>query len=374
MKQIYDEKPEFWPYGLSTRHFDGGLWLVKKAETEDPVGFVGWQLRREDGKNVGYYSVGILPEWRRHGLAKEAVTKLLAKQASNVDVVRALIDHRNQPSQALAAALHPPRPLEVKLASEKQAGGRLNSILKALGTYVAPAAANTVLWDQAFHPEQSVTDSMKPWQWDKQRAIMGGLNALLGATGGHLIAGGGREIAKGNMPGGAAQVGTGIGTIVLSPTKDLVVQTLPVMGQTGSLIKDLQSRTNRPPSPLTNIDPKLLLGLGGAGVLGLGALGYAGLRTGNAMNRLAEKQRKGTIRVTLPTKAPGDAETQVEMPIEDVQLSENLYRSLGRDTRRRLRGESSERKRKFLTEQQKAKNLGINMDDEARITNEPIEV
>ena len=365
MRQIYDEQPSFWPYGLSAQHFDGGLWLVKKSSDENPVGFVGWQLRKEAGQKVGYYSVGILPEWRRNGMAKEAVTKLLAKQAADVDVVRALIDHRNQPSRNLAKSLESPVPLQVKLA--------------ALPKWLLPAAAsltggavNSAFWDQYMDPSRKFSESM-PWNipnMDKGRGMTYALNTLIGMLGGAGIGIGGRML-KTDPIKGTALANAGLSGILLSPTKDLVATSLQLPGKASEILDVLKRNLNKPdPAPEPKLDPRIIAALGGAGAVGLGGMALAGLRGSGALSNIAAKNRSGTVRVTLPTKKPGDTETQIEMPMEDVELSNNLYRALGRDTRRRLRSESTERKRKFLGEQQNAKNLGINMNDDAEILNE----
>ena len=51
----------------------------------------------------------------------------------------------------------------------------------------------------------------------------------------------------------------------------------------------------------------------------------------------------GTLRVTLPTKGKTDNETQVEMPLERIGLSNALLQKIRRDTKRKLRGESDSR-------------------------------
>jgi hypothetical protein len=372
MQQVYDERPEHWPYGLSAGHFDGGLWMIRKQASGEPAGFVGWQERCEQGRRVGYYSVGMLPQYRGRGMAKTAVNRLLADKAANVDVVRALIGDHNEASQNLAKALQPLHNLEVDLfkqAREKRAlSPEAAKTLKQLLGYTAGGYGNTVFWDQVMHPQDPVTTSMQPWKWDKYRQLIGGMNSLLGAGGPALIHHG---VKPQNAEHGAGFIGGGASTIALSPIKDLALASLPLAQQTGGLIKDVQNRANRPPSPLTNIDPKWLAGGAAAGLLGMGGLAYAGVRGAKAMNAIADKSSKGTVRVKLPSRGPTEAETEVEMPIEDVRLSDSIYHALGRDTRRRLRGESSERKRQFMTEQQRAKNLGINMDDDAQIINEP---
>ena len=51
----------------------------------------------------------------------------------------------------------------------------------------------------------------------------------------------------------------------------------------------------------------------------------------------------GTLKVTLPTRHPNDHETVVEMPLENVGLSQSIYNKIRRDTKRRLRAETDAR-------------------------------
>lgn len=51
----------------------------------------------------------------------------------------------------------------------------------------------------------------------------------------------------------------------------------------------------------------------------------------------------GKIRVTLPTRNPGDNETQVELPLENMPMSNAILNDIRRDTRRRLRLEGGVR-------------------------------
>jgi len=106
METIRQENPEYWPYGLSIGHHDGGVYMIREASTQSPVGFVGWQERlRPPMKKVGFYSIGVLPEHRGHGYAKEAIQKIIREKASGVDEVRAMIVHTNKASKNLAEAL-----------------------------------------------------------------------------------------------------------------------------------------------------------------------------------------------------------------------------------------------------------------------------
>lgn len=105
MGRIYQENPSYWPYGLSTTSWNGGLWLIRDAGTQKAAGFVGWQEFNEGGKRVGYYGIGMLPEFRKKGYAAEAVAKIIQEKRASVDAVRAFIMPHNGPSHALARTL-----------------------------------------------------------------------------------------------------------------------------------------------------------------------------------------------------------------------------------------------------------------------------
>ena len=111
-RTLYAEHPEHWGNGLSFNNFSPAngesVYLVRTKEASIPIGFVGWQNRHECGKNIGYYSVGLLPEFRGQGYAKAAVAKIIAEKSAGVDEVRALIHHSNTASLHLAAALGVP--------------------------------------------------------------------------------------------------------------------------------------------------------------------------------------------------------------------------------------------------------------------------
>ena len=105
MKTIYAENPSHWPYGLTPEHADGGAYLIRKASSMEPVGFVGWQERFENGEKVGSYAIGILPEHRSQGYAKQAVTEIIRQKRAHVDRVVANIMPDNDRSKRLASRL-----------------------------------------------------------------------------------------------------------------------------------------------------------------------------------------------------------------------------------------------------------------------------
>lgn len=104
MSRIYGENPRYWPYGLDTKGHDE-LYMIREASTKKAVGFTGWQEFREGRDRVGFYSIGVLPEYRGNGFAKAAVSQLLERKAAGVDRVQAFIVPGNTKSIRLAAVL-----------------------------------------------------------------------------------------------------------------------------------------------------------------------------------------------------------------------------------------------------------------------------
>ena len=107
MRDIYNENPEYWPYGLNVEGHDE-VYLIRDNLTKKACGFVGWQQHMEDGKIIGSYSIGIKPEFRGNGMAKEAVAKLLKTKVDKVDVVKSYIKSGNEGSECLARSLNIP--------------------------------------------------------------------------------------------------------------------------------------------------------------------------------------------------------------------------------------------------------------------------
>ncbi len=318
MRRIHDEDPSYWPYGLASDQFNGGLYLVKRA-ADVPVGFVGWQKMKEGGRDVGYYAIGILPEHRQQSFAKQAVARVLQEIGDQCDEVKALIMSHNAPSKALARSLS--IPILEKLANEKAASsGRtqaLSSLLGAIGT--------TALFDQSADPSRTLESTFKPWQWDKERALMGGLNAILGGLGGN-------QLSKG-------EIGKGLGAIALAPTKDLALKGIDTLHH----VDDAAKKFADTPTVGGRLSPAVMAGAGGLGLGALALLTYSAKRKADHRDAVLEEQRKGRVRITLPTKAPGDNETEVELPFADLNLSAALRSRLGRDTRRRLYSETKQR-------------------------------
>ena len=108
MGKIYASDPSHWPYGLSPEQHDD-LCLIRKQASGECVGFTGWQSRKDpDGSRVGYYTIGVLPEYQRQGFAKQAVAAMIERHKGSVDTVRAAIVPGNSPSFNLARSLGVP--------------------------------------------------------------------------------------------------------------------------------------------------------------------------------------------------------------------------------------------------------------------------
>jgi hypothetical protein len=110
LQKIYEENPDYWPWGLSRSMFENTpgseLHLVLDKKASEPVGFVGWYEMPRGLRKVGYYSIGVLPQHRKSGFAKEAVSKMIKARAPGVHEVRAMVREGNQPSNALARVLN----------------------------------------------------------------------------------------------------------------------------------------------------------------------------------------------------------------------------------------------------------------------------
>ena len=66
------------------------------------------QIAKENNKKIGSYSIGILPKFRKNGIAKEAVAKVIKEKAKSVDRVVSYIKKDNIPSKKLAQSLNIP--------------------------------------------------------------------------------------------------------------------------------------------------------------------------------------------------------------------------------------------------------------------------
>jgi hypothetical protein len=249
--------------------------------------------------------------------------------------------------------------------------------LKAIGKFLGNAAANTggglatqVFWDQVYHPDASIKDSLSTLTGkgeDKQRTLMSYFNALVGmaATG---------KLRKSTVPLGlsgqalddAIKVADqnkkyGQGLMFSIPAKDALMAAGGLAADTRKnlpgIVQNLENITDKPQA-FTNKD-KLMAALIGAGALGVGA--YGAHRISKSMDEQRNAANSGRVTLTLPTKDPNDVETQVSIPLSDAGVSAKTYSQLGRDVRRRLRGESKERKLAYI----KAIEQGVDPDDAA---------
>lgn len=318
MDKIYNDNPSYWPYGLNIDAHDGGVYMIREASSSKPVGFTGWQERDIDGKKVGFYSVGVLPEYRNNGYAKQAVAKLIKIKAANVDEVRALISQRNKPSLALAASLHVP---VTKCASS----ALRNEILAMLGAGTAAAG----FMDAQTYGRHKTWDEYKNTPFDTSRVVNGIANMGFGAFAG----------AKGHSLLERA------GILSAIPAKDVAIAAIPAVPSITESLKQISDRPDAP-SFIDSLSPsQKALGIG-AGALGLLGGGYLGVKAVNALRSMAQAQAQasgGRIHVALPTKDPGDQETTLDMPMADLEVSHTQRGKLQRDLRRRIRKENKER-------------------------------
>ncbi len=368
---IYEENPSHWPYGLTVGHFDpGDLFLVYKRASEDPVGFVGWQERNVGFEKLGFYSVGTLPEHRGMGAARTGLSQLLAKKSAGVDRVLALVVDGNVPSEKLANRLGIPV-LKSKHAGFMDVVRGAGKVLKHPGTQYGVMIPGTAYGTAAFQDNQMHPD--EPWSFskvldfagnDKNRNQTNIMNMILGGMGGSGMVGGGRKflgMGEGKMVNGRLKLptptqrttnrvvggtiaGAGFNMATVVPiTKDLMMHShkipeafdhiskeIPLLRESIEKVKDVGSAVKSNPGA----------GLGGAALLSAALLGGGYL----AAKSLKQPAPGGRLRVTLPTKNPGDAETSVEMPYDpQTSMTDALRRRIDLDTRRRLYAETRSR-------------------------------
>ncbi len=184
--------------------------------------------------------------------------------------------------------------------------------LKPLG-YLAAGGANAALLDRIAYGDYS-RESMS-----EKRGLNAVFNALLGAGGAGLI--------------GHGHGATGVSMIAAAPIKDVALAAQKPLHDWADLTKK-QLSTEKAKMALYSL-------------LGLGALGVGGAAVYNAADRHKERKRDtGTITVTLPTKKPGDAETQVTLPLVRGKLPKSILTQIDRDVKRRMRAGGKERTHK----------------------------
>lgn len=420
---VYRDNPQWWPYGLKRAQFDESF-AVRDPVTNKLAGFTGWQFRHDDaGKPVGYYAVGILPEFRRQGLAKRALQEMFTQhKPKHVNSIKAFIVPGNTPSCELARQLGVPvqhksaslhtclagttfqqmvpalqLPDGLHAATIKHANswwkvlanvaGRFGSGAKAVVSKPPVAIGGSSVLAAAAHDAVQRTSEGKPfWSNDHlgERVSQGLYNTGLLSVAGTLGRVMGKQFQKvvpqltkkpspaqlekikliteqnaRAMPIGSATSMLTLGTGGMA-AKDLM------MGNryTGSdLVKAVErmataiQENKAPPSWFEENPGKTTIGaiLAAAGIAGGSAL----LGRSNPAPQ-TQQDSKGRIKVTLPTKRPGDIETQLDMPVEQIELSNALMSKVRRDVRKRLRGESEERTvRKQLSPEERVRRANL---------------
>lgn len=103
--EIYSEKPEYWENGLNRDLFTGlGDKIILLSDKDKDMGFIGFQkYRRAKNNKLGTaVSVGILPEYRGKGLAREVLTQIIPEVIKPQDGDIIWSCHKdNKPSQKL---------------------------------------------------------------------------------------------------------------------------------------------------------------------------------------------------------------------------------------------------------------------------------
>jgi len=373
LEDIRSEEPKFWPNGLGVNYFDpSNLWAITKqaAEGEEPIGFVGWQELPQGMEKVGCYSVGVLPEYRRCGLAKTAVAHVVKEKRASVDRVQALICKENVPSLGLAQDLD----IHVKLANWRSDLGKIIAgfhgtkkefmnvlpggkvvaadLEKALfrdrmGRNLANAVATPVVTDALYQgmgmhgTDKQDGISLNPFS-NAARGSMFILNSLVGGLSGGSMdrlskPSGASQLSISGLPASLAAGVTG------SLGKDAIIAGLTEAPKLRGALQDQAAATRdlatAGAQQLRNYKTPIAIGLG---ALALGGLSLAGMRQ---LARARQAGEKGRIRVSLPTRNPGDAETTVELPMNAPVLSNAMISNVERDIRRRLRHEGKARVR-----------------------------
>lgn len=303
LRDIYDENPKHWPYGLYPEQMDGGLYLVREASTKEPVGFVGWQERIEDFKKVGYYSVGIKKAHRRSGFAKAAVKKLIQEKSAKVDRVKALIVEGNAPSVGLAENL------DVDVDIQKKASVLGRSLLGGAAGTGLSALENKWL---GYEPESG-----------KLNLILG---ALAGAATGSIVGKGKRNVSnvlKELSPITFKQVGIlGIDQLIKSRREQSELADKKL--DTASKYQDMAELLSPYERDPENSEEQRVKPLYAAGGIAAGALG-TGAVLASVLNALRDKNK-----ITIDNQQSKDPNVlSVDIPKDKV--SDRFYNNLNRD-------------------------------------------
>lgn len=345
LKTILDENPSHWPHGLTPEHFSpSNLWLIEKTSGET-VGFVGWQEHYRENEKVGCYSIGVLPDYRCRGIAKQAVAKVVNAKAAGVDRVVAYIAPGNRPSENLAGSLG----VKVKRAHAK----RVLNWARDLGM----GALGGVGIDALNYGDQGVYGALvrkvkgeAPSPYFDDKSLFDLYFNTASAFGGSRV----------GAHFGAKKDHAGLGSVLGGLTGASVAQGLTASSANAraNLMQGMASRTNaealgEQSQSIRDLAEAIKTKGQQAGfsfpwaTLAAATLVYAGLRgLGRSIKDTASRDR-GRMRVTLPTKNPQDAETILELPFEEgPPLSNTLQDKLHRDVRRRLYAEVNQRTRR----------------------------
>jgi hypothetical protein len=311
MEDVYKENPSHWPNGLSTDQMDGGVWLVRSASSDKPVGFVAWQDRREGFNKVGYYSIGIKKEHRRQGYAREAVKKIINIKSSSVDKVRALVEESNIPSLELAKQL----PVELQL--EKQANwAKLkslfsrpepNHLLNTLaGAGVGAGVGGLESWAFDYDPTATKVNTFLSGVMGGAWPHMKGKGKLIHGPYGKKL-----ELATANVPK--------MGIVAAVDMADKYIGSQQGLSDARLDTARLQEETAKIYKKI--VDDYGLPALLSAGVLGTGAT--------SALLINALKTQKPT-KITM-SNPKGGKKNVITVDIPKEHISEDFYRSLSRD-------------------------------------------
>jgi len=236
----------------------------------------------------------------------------------------------NEPSKAMARSLRVP--ILEKLAShDKEAAA------KALAA-LAAGTATAGLLDTAVNKDKgAIGVAMGNPDADKWSLADAGLNFIAGATAPYI----GSAAGKAGLVGGAAL------KTVLTPAVRNQSRGNEILDELKDRIPtDIKLPSSEPAENWVQSVPKSVwLGAGGLGIGALGLLAYNAKRNRELKNEELAQRGEGRIHVTLPTKKPGDVETNIELPVGDLNMSKALRWRIGRDTRRRLNEETSGRTR-----------------------------
>jgi ribosomal protein S18 acetylase RimI-like enzyme len=100
---IYNEDKKYWPHGLNLNLYNGDKDKIKLIKDKDNnlAGFTAIQVRDNTNKPTAFYSVGVLPAYRGHGLASKFLKELI-EENKDKDYAHTYTVHKdNKPSLAL---------------------------------------------------------------------------------------------------------------------------------------------------------------------------------------------------------------------------------------------------------------------------------